>query len=133
MNTNADLMYAYGASADIRHDDCIFCLIGKDDISCSFVFKLLCSYQRFLYALYIYIYTLVVSDIEAVEKHRERASEQGEQDSERTQLHGANTNSSKSRNNNTETLPGANSKSSKNRSNKTETAHTTQLNKQTGI
>ena len=60
---------------------------------------------------------------EKVGEH-EQASERG---SERTQLHGANTNSSKNRSNKTETqLLGANTTSSENRNNKTETTHTTE-------
>ena len=52
MNTYADIMCDYGASLYDMMIAIVY-IIGKDDISCSFVFKLLCSYQRFLCALYI--------------------------------------------------------------------------------
>ena len=69
--------------------------------------------------MFVCIYNLVVRDNEGHCTVSARGSE-------RTQLHGANTNSSKNRSNNTETqLLGANTKSSENRNNKTETAHTT--------
>ena len=73
-------------------------------------------------------YNLVETDNSEtpVEKHSERASERG---SERTQLHGANTNSSKNRSNKTETqLLGANTTNSENRNNKTETTKQKQQN-----